>query len=124
MNDWPLIYFIDDDDAICDAARLFLEGEGIKTKTFPDGESFLDAIENASRLPDCIISDLRVSDADGDDIVNLLSTMEAAIPVIVLSSEPALLRSHALSRRVIAALKKPVNPDRLLQAVRVALAVE
>ena len=124
MENWPLVYLIDDDDAIRDAAELFLEGEDIKTETFPDGESFFDAIKNASRPPDCIISDLRVSDADGDGIVDLLAATEASIPIIVLSAEPALLRSNALPGRVVAVLKKPVIPDQLIRAVRAALTAE
>ncbi len=124
MEKWPLVYLIEDDAAIRDAAELFLEGEGIKTETFANGESFLGAIKNSNQPPDCIISDLRVSDADGDAIVNLLATLETAIPIIILSAEPALLRSNALSARVVAVLKKPVDSDQLIQTVRAALTVK
>ena len=75
-------------------------------------------------LPDCIISDLRVSDADAEDIVDLLAMLEATVPFVILSADPALLRSHALAGRVVATLTKPVNPDELTQAIRDAPAFE
>lgn len=118
----PLVYFIDDQADIRDAARLLLESDGIDVQTYASGDAFLDAIRTASAPPDCIISDLRVSDASGADILDVLGASDSHIPVIILTADPSLLGSRTLDSRFVAVFTKPADPEKLLEAVRSASA--
>ena len=122
MKKRPLIYLIEDDDAVRDALGRFLETEGYDTKGFASSGCFLAALNNADQPPDCIISDLRVPDAEGGNMLNVLKTLKPTIPIVVLSADPGLLHSHPLADRLgERCLRKPASAEALIQAVRSAL---
>ena len=68
MTDDIHIALIDDDPAILDSLRLYLERNGVRTSCFSAAEEFLATIK-ASSLFDCVVADVRMPGLSGIDLV-------------------------------------------------------
>jgi two-component system alkaline phosphatase synthesis response regulator PhoP len=113
---------VDDDRAIAELTAMWLSNAGWKSFIAGDGGSGLAAA--AQHRPDVIVLDIRMPDFDGFEFHRRLKEERelAAIPVIFLTAnvhESA--RSRAMSSGAAAFLRKPYQPDQLLQTVSAAL---
>ena len=69
MNNY-LIYSIEDDEDISYIIKATLEKQGYKVKSFPDGESFLDALK--IEKPNLILLDMMLPKIQGKDLLRYL----------------------------------------------------
>ena len=69
MNNY-LIYSIEDDEDISYIIKATLEKQGYKVKSFPDGESFLDAFK--IEKPNFILLDMMLPKIQGKDLLRYL----------------------------------------------------
>ena len=114
--DRPLILVVDDDPGVCSFLLQFLEGEGYRVAAVTDGEAALDA---ARRLaPDLITMDLLMPSMDGRAVMNVLrgDPVLKHVPILVISAIP-----EGDPGWGDAALPKPIDEDRLLEAVHALL---
>ena len=79
------ILVIDDDRNLLEAVAEFLEASGHEVVTAPDGETGLRLARE--RLPDLVLSDVRMADVDGYEVVRRLQedAATAAVPVILMT---------------------------------------
>jgi FixJ family two-component response regulator len=78
------------------------------------------AIETIEEDPDawaCLITDYDMPEMTGGALITHLSRTAPEVPVIVVSALARRLTDKALTN-AIAVLQKPVNKDKLLEAVR------
>lgn len=82
-----LIIVVDDEDDIVQLVSLHLTKAGFNVEGFPDGEGFFNFIEK--HIPELIILDLMLPDADGFEICKLLkkNVKFSSIPVIMLTAK-------------------------------------
>ncbi len=85
MNE--LIVLVDDEPDILELMSLHLKKAGFRPEGFPDSKSFFRFLEK--QLPDLVILDLMLPDADGLEVCRLLKKDErlAAIPVIMVTAK-------------------------------------
>jgi DNA-binding response OmpR family regulator len=85
MNE--LIALVDDEPDILELMALHLKKAGFRTEGFPDSKSFLRSLER--QLPNLVILDLMLPDADGLEVCRLLKKNErlSAIPVIMVTAK-------------------------------------
>lgn len=85
MNE--LIALVDDEPDILDVMALHLKKAGFRTEGFPDSKRFLRFLEK--QVPDLVILDLMLPDADGLEVCRLLKKDErfSAIPVIMVTAK-------------------------------------
>jgi len=122
MKDKPMIYLVDDDDAVRDSLAFLLESHGFDVSAFASIADF----ERAYRPRDntCLILDHHLPGASG---LEFLASEEGAtirMPVIVITggADPSIsARARALG--VAAFLEKPIGEAPLLAAIESALAV-
>lgn len=114
----PVIYVVDDDDAVRDAIAAVLETAGYAVATFGSARQFLAAYAPA---PDaCLIVDLDLPEMDGSALVGTLVAGQIELPAVLMSgrlSDPG----HTLPRGVVGILRKPFGQTELLDRVRFAL---
>ncbi len=79
-----LIYVVDDEDNIREILEHNLVRDGYRVKSFEDGRSFLDELNQIK--PDLVILDLMLPDMEGLDICREIKK-KADIPVIILSAK-------------------------------------
>jgi FixJ family two-component response regulator len=113
------IYVVDDDSSLLEELGALLSGQGHSVKTFTNANDFL-AFPKAN-APTCLIFDLNLGGIDGFSIESQLAA-DAAMPIIVLSEFidiPATVR--AIRGGASEFLLKPLDHERLIEAVHVAL---
>jgi PAS domain S-box-containing protein len=114
--DRPLILVVDDDPAVCSFLLQFLESEGYRAAAVTDGESALDAAHRLS--PDLITMDLLMPSMDGRAVMNVLRGDPELkhVPILVISAIP-----EGDPGWGDATLPKPIDEDKLLEAVHALL---
>jgi len=114
------LLLIDDEPRQLDSVRELLNGRGYQLTTASNGR---EAIEHLSRLQfDLVLLDLRLPDMSGHQIMEFIRERETGAYVIVLSGDTAIEAAiGALERGAYGYLRKPYEPEELLNLVGNAL---
>jgi signal transduction histidine kinase/CheY-like chemotaxis protein len=105
---------------MCESLGALLEGEGHEVSTFSRSPEAVEAIRN--HRVDLVISDIKMPDMDGLDILQAVKDIDEGIPVILLTGYAALDSAlEAISRGAYDYLLKPVDFSRLELSVNRAL---
>jgi RNA polymerase sigma factor (sigma-70 family) len=116
----PLIFIVDDDDAVRDSLTLLLGLRGHATRSFASGEDFLLAID--SRAGGCILLDLRLPGIDGLEVQAELAARGIHLPIILLTAHgDAATARAALKSGAFDFLEKPVDDTALRTIIEAAL---
>ena len=114
------VFVVDDDPGVRMALAFQLEAANFQAIPFASGEDFL---EEAPPNGGCLIADVRMPGMSGLDLLREISRRMIALPVIVLTGHGTIAMAvEALKAGAAEFLQKPVDGDRLLAAVRRALA--
>jgi DNA-binding response OmpR family regulator len=125
MSEKKRILIVDDERDIVKALTIRLQRAGYEVVTAFDGAQGIFMAHKES--PDLIILDIRMPAGDGFSVAEKLkeSTSTLAIPVIFLTGSPeknSEERARALGVRFY--VKKPYDPEELLDAIERALQKE
>ena len=120
MTGKSVVHVIDDDDAVRDALAFLLRVENFSVRAYESGKAFLDAVPAAQA--GCVITDVRMPDIDGLDLLRDLKTREIDWPVIVMTGRADVpVAIEAIKSGAIDFIEKPYDAEVLLGAVRFAL---
>jgi two-component system response regulator FixJ len=120
MPNEPTICIVDDDDAMRDSLSFLLDTSGFSADAYDSAIAFLDALPDLH--PACIITDVRMPDMSGTDLLRRLKDMHCVIPVIVMTGHGDIsLAVEAMKLGAVDFLEKPFPDEALLGAVRSAL---
>jgi two-component system response regulator FixJ len=118
----PEVYVIDDDEAIRRSLTFLLRTAGLLVRTYANGDEFL---REAGQLPPgCVITDVRMPEMDGLELVRRLK--EAGLPmtpIVITGHGDIPLAVEAMKMGAADFLEKPFRDDLLLEAVDRALRV-
>lgn len=119
----PVVYVVDDDDAVRGAVVNLLTAEGFDVGDFASGSAFFAA--SKAEAPSCLICDVEMPELTGLDIAAELASQGLAMPIIFMTGYGSIpLTVQAMKAGAREFLTKPVIPDQLLCAVRDALACD
>jgi DNA-binding response OmpR family regulator len=82
------VLLIDDDPSLLESLRTALEDEGHKVVTATGGQSGIDVFresQSAHHLFDLVITDLRMPDVDGRQVIASIRTSSPGTPIILLT---------------------------------------
>ena len=115
----PLVYLVDDDDAVRDALALLLRSVGLRSAGFGDPQQFLAQL--APQTIGCVVLDIRMPGISGRDVLARLA--EASdLPVVMLTGHANVdLCRRAFKGGAMEFLQKPVDDDIFLNAVQTAV---
>ena len=115
----PLVYLVDDDDAVRDALALLLRSVGLRSAGFGDPQQFLAQL--APQTIGCVVLDIRMPGISGLDVLARLA--EALdLPVVMLTGHANVdLCRRAFKGGAMEFLQKPVDDDIFLDAVQTAV---
>ncbi|MDB5437905.1 MAG: response regulator [Caulobacteraceae bacterium] len=110
------IHVIDDDEAVRDSLAFVLETSGMTVRTY---ESALEFLEQLDRLgTGCIITDIRMPDMNGLDLIRRLKERGVDNPMIVITGHGDVpLAVEAMKAGVIDFLEKPFDEEALIRAI-------
>ncbi|MEI8276935.1 MAG: response regulator FixJ [Hyphomicrobiales bacterium] len=120
MQPEPIIYVIDDDDAVRQSLEFLLKTAGMTVRGFEHAKAFLDILPQVQR--GCVITDVRMPGMSGIDLLSRLKDSNPNLPVIVITGHGDIsLAVEAMKIGAIDFLEKPFDDDHLIAAVRAAL---
>jgi two-component system response regulator FixJ len=116
-----LVYIIDDDESIRDSLSFLLESANIRVTTYPSAMSFLKVLPPG--LSGCVITDVRMPEMSGIDLLRDLRSRRIEVPVIVVTGHADVsLAVSAMRLGAFDFIEKPFDDAIVLAAVRSALA--
>jgi two-component system response regulator FixJ len=114
------VYVIDDDPAVLRSIEFLLSSLGHDSRCFAASQAFLEAVD--SLPPGCILTDLRMPEMNGYELVQALSARSIHWPAILISSENgAETRVKASAAGFTAYLSKPFTADELSSTLELCL---
>lgn len=120
MQPEPIIYVVDDDDAVRQSLDFLLRTAGFTVRTFESGKVFIESMP--SLKSGCIITDVRMPEISGIDLLRRVKAQDADVPVIMITGHGDIaLAVEAMKIGAADFLEKPFNDDQLLDAVRATL---
>jgi two-component system response regulator FixJ len=116
----PIVHVIDDDEAVRHSLAFLLSSAKIDAKTYESAAAFLAIAANVNS--GCIITDVRMPDISGIDLLRRLKERKNTVPVIVITGHGDVpLAVEAMKIGAVDFLEKPFDDEVLLTAVRSAL---
>ena len=121
MPNDPVVHVIDDDEAVRDSLEFMIDAAGLAVKTWDSAPAFLSALDSAGR--GCIVTDVRMPDMTGLELIEALKRSGHGDPVIVITGHADVpLAVDAMKAGAVDFIEKPAENRRLLGAIRAALA--
>lgn len=116
----PAIYVIDDDDAVRQSLEFLLKTAGYAVTGFESAKAFLEILPELRS--GCIITDVRMPEITGIDLLRRVKELGVDIPVIVITGHGDIsLAVDAMKLGAVDFLEKPFDDDQLLAALKSAL---
>ena len=120
MRNDAVVHVIDDDDAARDALRFMLEAAGVRVRTYESAMDFLAGLANAEA--GCVITDVRMPEITGIELLEQLKQADDRFPVIVITGHGDIpLAVEAMKLGAVDFFEKPYDDEAMLAAVRSAL---
>jgi two-component system response regulator FixJ len=114
------VYVIDDDDAARDSLAFLFRTADVDVRTYASATEFLAAAP--ALTGGCIVTDVRMPQMDGLELLRRLRALDLGLPVIVMTGHGDIpLAVEAMKAGAADFFEKPFNDDAMLAAVRRAL---
>jgi two-component system response regulator FixJ len=120
MSAEAVVHVIDDDDAVRDSLAFLLTSSGIRAETHNSAAAFLEHLSGADI--GCIVTDIRMPDISGIDLLKKVKETNPALPVIVITGHGDVpLAVEAMKLGAADFLEKPFDDDALIAAIHAAI---
>jgi two-component system response regulator FixJ len=115
-----VVHVIDDDEAVRESLAFLLKTARLDVRTYDSAMAFLSALPNVES--GCIITDVRMPEISGVDLLRRLKELKVGMPVIVITGHGDVqLAVEAMKIGAMDFIEKPFDDELLLAAVKSAL---
>jgi FixJ family two-component response regulator len=122
-RDEPLVYVVDDDDAIRDSLDLLLESMGLAHRVFASAFEFLEAYDPEQHA--CLVADIRMPGMSGLDLQEKLNEMRAGVPIVFITGHGDVpMAVNAMKAGAADFIQKPFRDQDLLDRINKGLALD
>ena len=119
----PIVFVVDDDEAVCRSLSLLIETVGLKVQTYGSAQDFLDAYDPAQS--GCLVLDVRMPGMSGLELQSKLIAESLNIPVIIITGHSdVLLAVQAIKAGAVDLIEKPFRDQDLLDNVQKAIEID
>ena len=116
----PVVHIIDDDEGLRESLAFLLRSAAFEVKSFESAKAFLDVLPDAA--PGCVITDVRMPDMSGIELLRRLKELKIGVPVIVITGHGDIaLAVEAMKIGAADFFEKPFDDDLLVASVRAVL---
>lgn len=117
------VFIVDDDASVRDALALLFSVRGYRTAVFSGAEDFLNAWQ--ATWSGCLLIDIRMPGMDGLALQRRLIEMGCTLPVVVITGHGNVDSARcAFKANAIDFLEKPIDHDKMIEAVEQAFKSE
>ncbi|HEX6941335.1 MAG TPA: sigma-54 dependent transcriptional regulator [Gemmatimonadaceae bacterium] len=111
------VLVIDDESSILESLRILLRNEGFTPHVAQGGRQGLEQI--ASLSPDIVLTDVRMPNVDGIEVLSAVRRQDPAIPVILMTAQATLQSAvQAVNEGAFYYIQKPFRNDDLVAILR------
>ena len=111
------VLVIDDESSILDSLRILLRNEGFTPHVAHGGRQGLEQIESLS--PDIVLTDVRMPNVDGIEVLSAVRRQDPGIPVILMTAQATLQSAvQAVNEGAFYYIQKPFRNDDLIAILR------
>ena len=115
-----VVHVIDDDEALRESLAFLLRAAQLEVKSYASARTFLDELPDESL--GCVITDVRMPEISGIDLLRRLKELNIGVPVIVVTGHgDVALAVEAMKIGAADFFEKPFDDELLLASVRSAL---
>ncbi len=115
-----VIAIVDDDDWVRDGLERLIRSLGWKAETFASAQEFL--ARHGAEEPSCLVLDLQLPGLSGLDLQKRMAEVGLEIPIVFLTGHGDIPASvQAMKAGAVEFLTKPVDEQKLLQAIQEAI---
>jgi two-component system response regulator FixJ len=119
-SDPALVHVIDDDEPARQSLAFLLGTAGVEVRTYDSAVAFLN--EATGVKTGCVITDVRMPEVSGIDLLHRLKELRVDVPVIVITGHGDVpLAVEAMKIGAFDFLEKPFDDEMLLASVRSTL---
>lgn len=117
----PVVFIVDDDEAVRDSLRLLLKSVGSNPVTLGSAHEFLNVYDPDQ--PGCVVLDVRMPQMSGLEVQEQLNLRGAIIPVIFITGHGDIpMAVEAMQAGAFDFLQKPFRDQDLIDRIQRALA--
>ncbi len=116
----PIVYIVDDDDAVRSSLRLLMKSVGIQAQVAASAQDFLAQFD--AEQPGCLVLDVRMPGMSGLELQQQLNLQGAMLPVIFITGHGDIpMAVEAMQHGAFDFLPKPFRDQDLIDRVQRAL---
>jgi two-component system response regulator FixJ len=120
MNSDPVVHVVDDDDAARDSLSFLLSAANFSVRPYDSATAFLDVLPEVEA--GCVITDVRMPEINGLELLRRLKSLEIGWPVIVITGQADVpVAIEAIRTGAVDFIEKPYDGEALVDAVKAAL---
>jgi len=117
-----VVHVVDDDESARESLAFLLESADFEVASYDSAPAFLDALPTAR--PGCVITDVRMPEMSGQELVARLAALDARMPVIMITGHGDIpMAVEAMRSGVVDFIEKPFSESRILDALKRAMNV-
>ena len=120
MQDNRIVHIVDDDEAVRQSLAFLLSSTGLAVRLYDSASAFLAGL--ASVKGGCLITDMRMPDMTGLELLHQLRAKACGLPAIVITGHgDVALAVEAMKAGAVDFIEKPFDEEAILHAVQAAL---
>jgi two-component system response regulator FixJ len=120
MQSTSVVHVIDDDDAVRQSMAFLLGSARMNVRAYESASAFLSALPGIEA--GCVVTDVRMPDISGIDLLRKLQELKISMPVIVMTGHGDVqLAVEAMKIGAVDFLEKPFDDEAMLAAIKSAL---
>ena len=117
----PLLFVVDDDDAVRDSLGALLSNKGYDVRSFDSGKRFLDEIDGLDQAG-CVLLDIRMPGLDGLKVLDRLKAKKVPLAVVMITGHADVsIAVRAMKAGASDFIEKPFTQNIILSSVGKAL---
>jgi len=120
MNNNPVVFVVDDDEAARDSLCWLVRSVGLEVETASSALEFLEIFD--AKQPGCLVLDIRMPGMSGLELLSKLGEMGVSLPVIIITGHGDVpMAVRALKAGATDFIEKPFNDQVILDCIQSAI---
>ncbi len=112
-----VVHIVDDEESVRSSLAFLLDNAGFAVRTHASALEFLEIALSVTN--GCLVTDLRMPDVDGVELLRRLNAMSAMLPTIVVTGHGDVqMAVEAMKSGAMDFIEKPFDKDRILDSIR------